>query len=188
MSADSATPADIGGGTLVADYLSDVAWARAYARENRQRMLMAAAAALEPSRQADWDTFLDCDHNHLEPIEEGWLHRKGAIPAALDQPGIIPGSMGSASYHVRGRGCAQALWSSSHGAGRCMSRHLARQRISEKRLRRETEGVIWPRWLASSLREEAPGAYKDIGAVMRAQRELTRIERRLRPLLVFKGG
>lgn len=68
-----------------------------------------------------------------------------------------------------------------------MARGVARQRISIRRLHEQMDGVWFDHRLAERLREEAPGAYKDIGAVMRAQRELTRVIRRLRPRLVLKG-
>jgi tRNA-splicing ligase RtcB len=102
--------------------------------------------------------------------------------------GIIPGSMGSPSYHVEGRGHADALQSASHGAGRVMSRSEARRRITPRELRRQLEGLWYDHRMQAALLEEAPGAYKDIGKVMRAQRELVRIVRTLTPVLCFKGG
>ena len=175
-------------------YLADAAWARAYARENRRRMVDAIAASMAKlfGVQAELDTYLDCDHNHVarERIAERelWVHRKGALAAHEGQPGAIPGSMGSASYHVVGRGEPDALCSSSHGAGRAMSRSDARKCITRKQLLADAQGVFFDHRLSDRLREEAPAAYKDIGSVMRAQRELTRIVRRLEPLLVYKGG
>ena len=134
----------------------------------------------------------DADHNHVqrERVDgrDAWVHRKGAQSASLGEAGMIPGSMGSASYHVTGRGVAAALSSSSHGAGRCMSRTEARQRIGRGRLTREMKGIWFDHRLQERFREEAPGAYKPIADVMRAQRELVRIERRLSPLLVYKGA
>jgi tRNA-splicing ligase RtcB len=96
--------------------------------------------------------------------------------------------MGAPSYHVRGRGCAAALCSSAHGAGRQMSRGEARRRIAAAELVKQMRGVWFDHRAADLLRDEAPAAYKDIGAVMRAQRELTAVVRRLRPVLSFKGG
>jgi len=95
--------------------------------------------------------------------------------------------MGDVSFHVAGRGVAAALWSSSHGAGRAMSRTEARRRISTRDLERDTEGVWFDRRRARLLIDEAPRAYKDIASVMAAQRELTRVVRRLRPVLSYKG-
>lgn len=175
-------------------YLADVAWALDYAAANRRRILdqVVALVAAHLGAGSAAGTLVTCTHNHVrrETVgdEELWVHRKGAISARPGEPGVIPGSMGSASFHVEGRGVAAALHSSSHGAGRVMSRSEARHRISQRDFEREMRGVWYDRRLAPRLRDEAPGAYKDIGAVMRAQRPLTRIIRRLRPLLSYKGA
>lgn len=150
------------------------------------------AALADLAIEADRSTWIEVDHNHVQRETHFgralWVHRKGAMHAAEGALGVIPGSMGSASYHVEGRGLPEALASCSHGAGRAMSRSEARQRIGLDRLLRETRGVWIDRRLAPRLREEAPSAYKDVGEVMRAQRELTRIVRRLTPVLVYKGA
>lgn len=175
-------------------YLHDVQWALDYAAASRARMVEVAREVIEQvlGAAADEPSFIECHHNFVRREEhEGeslWVHRKGAISARDGEPGIIPGSMGAPSFHVEGRGCARSLCSSSHGAGRCMARGVARQRISVRRLHEQMDGVWFDHRLADRLREEAPGAYKDIGAVMRAQRELTRVTRRLRPRLVLKGA
>ena len=95
--------------------------------------------------------------------------------------------MGATSFHVTGRGCARALRSSSHGAGRRMSRSEARRAVDPRQLERQMGEVFFDRRLSSRLCDEAPASYKDITQVMRAQRELTRIERRLQPVLSYKG-
>jgi tRNA-splicing ligase RtcB (3'-phosphate/5'-hydroxy nucleic acid ligase) len=175
-------------------YLHDLEWALDYAAASRARMAEVARAVIATvlGAAADEGSFLECHHNFVRREDhEGervWVHRKGAISARDGEPGIIPGSMGAPSFHVVGRGCARALCSSSHGAGRCMPRTEARRRISGRCLHAQMRGVWFDHRLTERLRDEAPGAYKDIGAVMRAQRELTRIVRRLRPRLVLKGG
>jgi tRNA-splicing ligase RtcB len=95
--------------------------------------------------------------------------------------------MGSASFHVAGRGCPESLCSSSHGAGRVKSRTEAARSIGAKQLAREMEGVWFDQRQLNRLRDEAPSAYKDIRAVMRAQRELTKVIRELHPVLSYKG-
>jgi tRNA-splicing ligase RtcB len=171
------------------DYLADMEWALRYAQENRRLIVAAAEQTVERvlGLQVLTDTYLDCGHNHVRRETHGgealWVHRKGAIPAAEGEAGIIPGSVGTVSLHVAGRGCAEAMSSSSHGAGRALSRDEARRRISVRQLERQMAGVWFDHRRAAGLREEAPDAYKDIEAVMRAQRELTRVVRRLRPLL-----
>jgi len=95
--------------------------------------------------------------------------------------------MGTRSFHVEGRGCLEALSSSAHGAGRRLSRTDARRALSAKDVVRELRGVWFDHRLTTGLREEAPSAYKDIDVVLRAQHELVRIVRWLRPGLCFKG-
>lgn len=191
----AARDADFAAGSPAARaYSSDHDWALAYARLSRRAMVeritneLGTLLGIEP----EWSTYTDCHHNFVRREQHGdralWVHRKGAISARAGEPGIIPGSMGSASFHVLGRGCAAALCSSSHGAGRLASRTEARRRISTAALVQQMDGVWFDHRLADRLRDEAPAAYKDIGAVMRAQRELTRIVRRLEPVLVYKGG
>jgi tRNA-splicing ligase RtcB len=116
-----------------------------------------------------------------------WVHRKGAMLAGAGMMGVLPGSMGTASFHVEGRGCAESLCSSAHGAGRALSREKARQRFSQRELLRQMQGIWFDHRRSSGLRDESPGAYKDVRAVLRAQHELVRVRRRLRPLLVYKG-
>jgi tRNA-splicing ligase RtcB (3'-phosphate/5'-hydroxy nucleic acid ligase) len=174
-------------------YRADLNWACLYALESRRAMVQAVAGVVGEvlGFSADWDSFVCCNHNHVSKEvqfeEELWVHRKGAISARDGEPGIIPGSMGTASFHVTGRGHEAALCSSSHGAGRCMSRSQAFQAIGGKEFRRQMGDVWFDLRLAEKLRDEAPSAYKDIQAVMRAQRELTRTVRKLRPILSYKG-
>ena len=172
----------------------DLHAARAYARLNRALMIQATAwmirecFGVEPQK----GTFVQCDHNHICRERHGgrWLyvHRKGAARARQNQPGLIPGSMGSPSYHVLGRGHPGALCSSSHGAGRAMSRTEARRTVSMGGLRRQTAGVHTNPMQHARLREEAPQAYKDIRQVMRYQRELVTVTREMEPVLSYKGG
>lgn len=176
------------------DYLADVTWALDYARASRRTMVERAAAGVVAvlGGEVDWASHRDCHHNDVRREVHGaqtlWVHRKGAIAAGRDVPGVIPGSMGSVSHHVVGRGEATSLASSSHGAGRCLSRGDARRAISRAVFERQVAGVWFDRRASDLLRDEAPGAYKDIGQVMRAQRELTTIARTLHPLLSYKGA
>lgn len=176
-----------------AAYLHDVSWAARYARENRRAMIIAAAECVERLFGTSWDesTLVDTDHNHVrreEHFGHVWLvHRKGAQSARDGEVGIVPGSMGTASFHVTGRGVVEALASCSHGAGRRLSRGEARSRIGTRQLAQQMRHVWFDHRRADALRDEAPLAYKDVHAVMRAQKELVRIERQLRPLLSYKG-
>jgi tRNA-splicing ligase RtcB len=111
-----------------------------------------------------WETVMTTDRNHVSLERHGerelWVHRKGAMPAALGQTGVLPGSMGSSSFHVEGRGHEAALCSSAHGAGRALSRMAARAKVTEPEFRRQMEGVWYDYRLSEKLRDEAPPAYK----------------------------
>lgn len=176
------------------DYLIDVAWGVRYAEENRLAMLSAVAEVMHSRFGVEVlrDTLIHANHNHVRQEEHRgeslWVHRKGALPAAFEEKGVVPGSMGTASFHVTGCGCAEALCSSSHGAGRRLSRTEAAKQISLRQFERELQNVWHDNRITERLRDEAPSAYKDIRAVMKAQRELTRIDRELRPLLSYKGA
>jgi tRNA-splicing ligase RtcB len=175
------------------DYLHDLEWALEYAEANRLALASAAQGVVERvlGVGADEASWVSCNHNHVRrETHEGetlWVHRKGAMSAAAGEPGLIPGSMGTSSFHVLGRGCEAALSSSAHGAGRRMSRTDARRTLSTKDVTRELRHVWFDHRLAAGLREEAPSAYKDIGDVLRAQHDLVLVVRRLRPVLGFKG-
>lgn len=180
---DAASPAG-------ARYLADLDWAEAWAAESRRRLLAASVRVLHRTvgAQPVPESAVDCSHNHVRTIERDaqtwWVHRKGAISAADGEVGLIPGSMGTETFHVVGRGHPDSLQSSSHGAGRVLSRTEARNRIGSGDLRRQLHGVTYRD--RPDLAEEAPSAYRDIGAVMRAQKPLTQVVRRVRPLIVHK--
>ena len=174
-------------------YVNDVAWARRYADANRRAMAERVAALLAGRlgvRAVESGT-IACDHNHVAREshlgEDVWVHRKGAMPAAEGLAGVVPGSMGSWSYHVIGRGNPEALRSGAHGAGRRMSRDAARRQFSARELCRQMRGVWFDPGAADRLRDEAPRAYKDVRSVIRAQHDLARVTRTLRPLLTYKG-
>lgn len=174
-------------------YLSDAAWAISYANRNRLAMIEAVSGIMSDlfGVATDWASLIHANHNHVRREmhfgQQYWVHRKGAQSAQADEPGIIPGSMGTVSYHVTGRGCPESLCSSSHGAGRKFSRTEALRKVSQRQLEQQMENVWFDARRINALRDEAPAAYKDIRAVMRAQRKLTRIVRELRPVLCYKG-
>jgi tRNA-splicing ligase RtcB len=174
-------------------YLADTAWARTYAAENRLAMLRTVETILRDgfSTAIDWTTLIHSDHDHVRREthfgDEFWIHRKGAQPASAGEAGIIPGSMGTATFHVEGRGYAEALMSCSHGAGRQLSRNAARRAIGVRQFERQLRGIRFDRRRSLALRDEAPAAYKNIESVLRAQKDLVKIVRRLQPVLSYKG-
>lgn len=175
-------------------YLNDATWASRYAAANRAKIAedvidtLRAVCGIEPIES----TRIECDHNHVrQEVHDGellFIHRKGAMSSDVGTLGVLPGSMGTLSYHVEGRGCDAALRSSAHGAGRRMSRSVARERFTSGDLKHQLRNVWFDPRESKSLIEEAPHAYKDVRAVLRAQEDLVRVVRTLRPVLVFKGG
>jgi tRNA-splicing ligase RtcB (3'-phosphate/5'-hydroxy nucleic acid ligase) len=130
-----------------------------------------------------------CHHNYVaEEVhhdEELLVTRKGAISARAGELGIIPGSMGTRSYVVRGLGNAESLTSASHGAGRRMSRSQARREFGVKDLAAQTAGVECRK--DGGVLDEIPGAYKPIEEVMERQRDLVEVVAELKQVLCVKG-
>src|SRR5262249_11778910 len=150
------------------NYRRDLFWAQRYARVNRETMLSQARTRLAeqfPPRTTGEAIF--CHHNYVaEEVHYGHevlVTRKGAIRAGAGEMGIIPGSMGTRSYIVRGLGNPESFQSASHGAGRRMSRGEAKRRFSVKDLARQTEGFEWR--TRRGVLDEIPGAYKPIDQV-----------------------
>ncbi len=174
------------------EYVAALAWAQDYAALNRDTMMHLVLAALARFFEGDIaiaDTAVNCHHNYASREthfgESLWITRKGAVSARAGQLGIIPGSMGTKSYIVRGRGCAAAYHSCSHGAGRRMSRNEARRRFSREDLERQTAGVECRK--DGGVLDELPAAYKDVDAVMAAQGELVEVVHTLKQVLCVKG-
>lgn len=124
--------------------------------------------------------------NHFD--ENVWVHRKGATSARLYEVGIIPGSQGTSSYIVLGKGNHDSFMSCSHGAGRAMGRKEASRTLNlEKEIEKlDSQGIIHGIREVKDL-DEAAGAYKDIDVVMKEQEDLVDIVIKLRPLAVIKG-
>jgi len=174
-------------------YVHDMQWARQYASANRLAMLSVVVELLYTawSMNPIMDSLVHTDHNHVQCEEHFgkslWVHRKGAQRVEKNGRGIVPGSMATASFLVTGQGNEDALFSCSHGAGRKLSRVEARRRISRSEFAEQTENIWLDRRKSRGLLDEAPGAYKDIRAVMKAQRKLVNVKKRLTPIINFKG-
>lgn len=174
-------------------YISDMLWAQDYAYGNRSLMMDAVLAALRSflARDILVTERINCHHNYTEQEHHQnrnvWLTRKGAIRARYDDRGVIPGSMGTSSFIVRGLGNEASFQSCSHGAGRRMSRSQARKTVTGADLTEAMKGVAWNDRDADALVDEAPAAYKDINAVMAAQADLVEITHTLRQILNYKG-
>jgi len=175
------------------DYVEAVGKAQHYARENRELMMRAVVAAVAgaegiPPFQTT-NVAVNCHHNYVERERhfgtDVLVTRKGAVRARAGDLGIIPGSMGARSYIVRGKGNAQSFESCSHGAGRVMSRTEAKKRFTLADHAAATAGVECRRDI--DVIDETPGAYKDIDAVMAAQRDLVEVVHTLKQVVCVKG-
>jgi tRNA-splicing ligase RtcB (3'-phosphate/5'-hydroxy nucleic acid ligase) len=175
------------------EYLHDASCARRFADASRRAIAEEVDSVLARTLGAHlcWETVITTDHNHVALEQHSgrdlWVHRKGAMRARLGENGVLPGSMGSVSFHVEGRGHEEALCSSAHGAGRALSRSAARRQVTERELGRQMRGVWYDFRKTDGLRDEAPSAYKDVRAVLKAQTEMVKVTRILRPVLNYKG-
>ena len=180
----------IAGTPQMAAYRRDLFWAQRYAFENRRVMLGLIHSALRKHfHKLQFGEAILCHHNYVaEEVhfgEEVLVTRKGAIRAGRGELGIIPGSMGTRSYIVRGLGCADSFESASHGAGRRMSRGQARKRFTVNDLKEQTKGVECRK--DEGVVDEIPGAYKSIEEVMNNQRDLVEVVAELRQVVCVKG-
>lgn len=178
-------------------YIHDMLWAQDYAMLNRSIMLDNSLAAFtkymfdEGGVRVKEVDRINCHHNFTqrENIEGKnlWITRKGAIKANTGDRGIIPGSMGTATYIVNGLGNPSSYHSCSHGAGRLMSRSDAKRRYSADDLINDMDGKVWNKARAASLVDEIPQSYKDIDLVMEAQKDLVSVEHVLHQVFNYKG-
>ncbi len=175
-----------------ADYVEAVGWAQDYARRNRLAMMDSVVAAVQGIVGKPFETDIEavnCHHNYVQREThfgaEVFVTRKGAVSAGKGELGIIPGSMGARSYIVRGLGNEEAFTSCSHGAGRAMSRNEAKRRFTVDDQIRATAHVECRK--DSDVIDEIPMAYKDIDAVMHAQRDLVEVVHTLRQVVCVKG-
>ncbi len=179
------------GEPLFDDYVEAVSWAQDYARQNREAMMSRVLAEMRhrlPKFQLA-AMAVNCHHNYVQREthhgQELLVTRKGAVSAREGELGIIPGSMGTRSYIVRGKGNADSFHSCSHGAGRAMSRGTARQQITLAQHREATAHVECRK--DSGVLDESPAAYKSIDDVMAAQLDLVDVVHTLRQVLCVKG-
>lgn len=186
------------------NYIRDMNFALSYALENRRRMMRGFKQALaDAAGKVEFMQEVNIHHNYASCEEhfgrKVWVHRKGATSAGAGETGIIPGSMGTSSYIVRGLGNPESFMSCSHGAGRKMGRNEACRNLSVAECDQAMSGIAFDRWSKfrskwkkngdKSLLDlgEAPLAYKDIDEVIKAQLDLIEPIVKLSPLAVVKG-
>lgn len=173
------------------NYIHDMWWAQAFAKNNLKEMMARIEKCVSDwfGEQVQDLVGINCHHNYTTQEEhfgeKVWLSRKGAIDAHEGVMGLIPGSMGTASYVVRGKGNKLALHSSPHGAGRNFSRRKAKENFDYELLRKRMEGIEWRD--SESFLDEIPDAYKSIDIVMQDAHDLVEIVNEFRQLVNCKG-
>ncbi len=168
-------------------YIQDQRFCAAFALENRLEMMRRVLIALSSycSGEGDWPALINRHHNHVEEKDGLWIHRKGATHAEAGMLGVVPGNMRDGSFIVRGLGNPDALWSSSHGAGRTLGRREAKRQLSMQQFQTSMEGITAR--ISKATLDEAPLAYKDIFEVMRQQASMVEVLHHIRPVLNIKG-
>jgi tRNA-splicing ligase RtcB len=175
------------------DYFAEMNWCVKFALANREFMMSKIKCTLGGEFPGiTFDEPINIAHNYAAMEnhfgQNVMVHRKGATRARLGETGIIPGSMGTKSYIVRGLGNRESFHSCSHGAGRMMSRSAAKDNLDldEEQAKMDDKGIVHGVRSQSDL-DEAPGAYKDIDVVMESQRDLVLPIVELEPIAVLKG-
>jgi tRNA-splicing ligase RtcB len=172
-------------------YIEALRWAQRFAFLNREEMMDRVVDQLGRfvGTEVERVETVNCHHNYTEREthfgREVWLSRKGAISAREGQPGLIPGSMGTASYVVVGKGNVPSLMSSPHGAGRNHSRTAARKLFTRADLDARMAGIAWGR--SNAFLDEHPDAYKDVDVVMADAADLVAVRHTLRQVVNVKG-
>jgi len=173
-------------------YLNHLHWAQEFARLNREVMMDRMIDQLGRFMDSDVQRVeeVNCHHNYTATEthfgQELLISRKGAIAAHEGVRGLIPGSMGAASYVVTGKGNEMSLCSAPHGAGRVYSRRKARQTFTHDDLRQRMEGIEWHD--SAAFLDEIPDAYKDIDVVMADAEDLVEVDHVLRQIINVKGN
>lgn len=172
-------------------YIKDLYWAQKFALLNREEMMDRVVKDMSHFMGEDVQRLeeVNCHHNFTvrEKIfgKDVWLSRKGAIEATKGKLGLIPGSMGTASYVVEGKGNYLSFSSSPHGAGRVYSRSAARKTFTVEQLEKAMEGIEYRK--TDAFIDEIPSAYKDIDVVMKDAEDLVEIKHTLRQIVNIKG-
>lgn len=177
------------------DYIKDQNFALAFALENRKKMIEVIHTIMNETIGGEYvfeynnkERFINRNHNHAEFDEkrEEWIHRKGATHAEEGMSGVIPGNMRDGSFVVKGKGHQDALASSSHGAGRVMSRKKAKSNISMEAFEAAMKGITGT--VDENTLDESPFAYKDIFEVMHLQNELVDVVEHIKVLINVKDN
>lgn len=166
------------------DYLKDMNACLQFALDNRKKMIKAIINIIEPNTLIL--QFINRNHNHAEVIEENKvIHRKGATQANKDMYGVIPGNMKDGSFIIKGLGNPDSMCSSSHGAGRVLSRKKAKDTLSINVFNSLMKNIVTNH--TDKTVDESPEAYKNIFEVMELQKDLVEVITHVKPILNIKG-
>ena len=173
------------------DYMAEIDYCVQFAKLNRSTMMDIIQDIIYDLVPAKFTSRIDVIHNYAKWENHGSnmiVHRKGAIHLKAGEYGLIPGSMGTASYVVKGTGCEKSLCSCSHGAGRVMGRKQAQRELDlqETIISLDSKGILHDITSTEDL-EEAPAAYKNIDEVIQNQSDLIQVITKLVPIAVVKG-
>lgn len=170
-------------------YITDMNYCLDYALENRKQMIMRVLACISAITKQPFNCglagLINRNHNHATERDGLWIHRKGATHAESGMMGVIPGNMRDGSFIVCGKGNPDALWSSSHGAGRVLGRKAAKAALKVEDFVDTMQGITAS--VGEKTLDEAPMAYKDIFEVMRLQSGLVDVLHHIKPLINIKG-
>jgi tRNA-splicing ligase RtcB len=169
------------------NYIMDLNFCLEFALQNRKIMIERVIRVIKETCEGDGNmrNIINRNHNHATEKDGLWIHRKGATHAEAGMEGVIPGNMRDGSFIVEGKGNPESLYSSSHGAGRVLSRRQAKETIDLKDFE-ETMGDITAK-VGQSTIDESPFAYKDIFQVMKEQEDLVHVKHRVKPLINIKA-
>ncbi len=181
----------IEGSTEFWDYIKDLNWAQEFALLNREEMMDRVIKDFQFFMGQDIRELerINCHHNFTKKEhhfgKDLWISRKGAISAEVGTKGLIPGSMGTASYVIEGKGNVMAFNSSPHGAGRVYSRSAARKTFKMTDLVKAMVGIEYNE--KEAFLDEIPQAYKDIDVIMKDAEDLVEIKHTLHQIVNVKG-
>ncbi|MDP6845676.1 MAG: RtcB family protein [Candidatus Nanoarchaeia archaeon] len=170
------------------EYLNVLDFGLEFALLNRKEMIYKTILALEKvlEKKLKYEIWVNKNHNHAVPSGKNYIHRKGATPAKKNERGVIPANMRDGSFLVEGLGNPKFLHSSSHGAGRLLSRTMAKKNISMSQFKESMKGIVGT--IDEGTIDEAPAAYKNISEVMDAQKDSVKIIKHLKPIINMKGS
>ena len=169
------------------EYLNVLEFGLDYALLNRLEMAYQTIEVLKKvlDENLEYDVWVNKNHNHAIYEKGFFIHRKGATPAKKGERGIIPGNMRDGSFLVEGKGNPKFLNSSSHGAGRSMSRKEAKKKYTMEQFREAMKGIKGT--VSEKTLDELPMAYKDFSKIMEAQKDSVKIIKRIKPIINWKG-